>query len=178
MSASDDQQARTRTYEWTDPAAMADGAAGMSGLEFLEYMRERNLIAPIAATLDFWATEFSEGRAVFSSTPAEFHYNPIGTVHGGYSATLLDSAMGCAVHTTLPAGQAYTTLEFKINLVRPLTASAGQVDCEGWVVHRGGRVATAEGRIVDASGKIYAHGSTTCLIFKAPAAASAGEEGP
>ncbi len=176
MSTTD--ETRTRSYEWTDPAAMASGGAGMSGLEFLKYMQERNLIAPIAATLDFRASEFSEGRAVFSGTPAEFHYNPIGTVHGGYSATLLDSAMGCAVHTTLPAGQAYTTLEFKINLVRPLTASAGQVDCEGWVVHRGGRVATAEGRIVDASGKIYAHGSTTCLIFKVPAAASAGEEGP
>ncbi len=159
---------RSRTYEWVDPASISDGGFALAGIDFLRRLMEEDRIPPIAATLDFRLTEVAEGRAVFAGQPAEFHYNPIGTVHGGYFATLLDSSMGCAVHTTLPAGLAYTTLEFKINLVRPLTTDVDRVSCEGWVVHRGGRIATAEGRIVDADGRIYAHGSTTCMIFKLP----------
>lgn len=166
MSGAGDK--RVRTYEWQDPKYIADGGFDLSGLDFLRRLIAENLVPPIAATMNFTLSEVAEGRAVFTGVPGEYHYNPIGTVHGGYFATLLDSAMGCAVHTTLPAGLAYTTLEFKINLVRPLTIATGEVACEASVVHRGRRMATAEGRIVDGDGKIYAHGSTTCMIFEAP----------
>ncbi|HEX5705724.1 MAG TPA: PaaI family thioesterase, partial [Pyrinomonadaceae bacterium] len=98
--------------------------------------------------------------------PEEYHYNPIGVVHGGLAATLLDSAMGCAVHSTLPAGAGYTTLEIKVNFVRPLTTETRGVRCEARVVYVGGRTATAEGRVTDEQGKLYAHGTTTCLIFR------------
>jgi uncharacterized protein (TIGR00369 family) len=115
--------------------------------------------------IGFEPVEAEEGRVVFACVPGHQHYNPIGTVHGGLAATLLDSAMGCAVHTTLPAGAGYTTLELKVNFTRPITSETGRVLCEGSVVHRGGRVATAEGRVVaEGSGKLLAHGTTTCLI--------------
>jgi len=157
---------RTRTYEWDCPEAVHNEAQSMSGLEFLQKaMIGGGTRPPMAVTLDFRLDEVSEGKAVFVSTPAEFHYNPIGTVHGGYFGTLLDSAMGCAVHTLLSPGEGYTTLEYKINLVRALTAEVGEVRAEGWVVYKGSRMATAEGKIVDRNGKIYAHGSTTCMIF-------------
>ena len=172
MSGAD--KSRTRTYDWVDPASISDGGFALAGIDFLRRLIAEDRTPPIAATMDFRLTEVAEGRAVFAGAPAEFHYNPMGTVHGGYFATLLDSAMGCAVHTTLPAGLAYTTLEFKINLVRPLTTGVEEVSCEGWVVHRGGCVATAEGRITDGGGKIYAHGSTTCMIFTAPAGDGGG----
>jgi uncharacterized protein (TIGR00369 family) len=103
---------------------------------------------------------------VFAVEPAEYHYNPIGLVHGGLACTLLDSAMGCAVHTTLPAGTGYTTLELKVNLIRPLTRETGRVLCEGTIIHVGGRTATAEARITDAAGALYAHATTTCMIFR------------
>jgi uncharacterized protein (TIGR00369 family) len=103
---------------------------------------------------------------VFAAVPGPEHYNPIGSVHGGLAATLLDSAMGCAVHSTLPAGVGYTTLELKVNFTRPITSETGRILCEGTVVHRGGRVATAEGRVfAEADGKLLAHGTTTCLIL-------------
>ncbi|NDH35240.1 MAG: PaaI family thioesterase [Betaproteobacteria bacterium] len=105
------------------------------------------------------------GVAVFQGKPMLRHYNPLGTVHGGWFCTLLDSALGCAVHTTLPAGKAYTTLEIKVNMVRPLTNAIPLVRAEGKVIHTGKQVATAEGRIVGPDGKIYAHATTTCLIF-------------
>jgi uncharacterized protein (TIGR00369 family) len=116
--------------------------------------------------LNFGLVELDEGRAVFSVEPAEYHYNPIGVVHGGLAATLLDSALGCAVHTALPAGAGYTTLEIKVNFVRAMTAETGLVRCEAKLIHLGGRTATAEGRIVDKDGKLYAHGTTTCLVFR------------
>ena len=99
--------------------------------------------------------------------PGFAHYNPIATVHGGWHATLLDSAMGCAIHTLVPAGQAYTTLEFKIHCVRPLTDRTGPVRAEGKVIASGRRTATSEARLVDAAGKLYSHGTTTCMIFDA-----------
>ena len=102
----------------------------------------------------------------FSSNPAEYHYNPIGVVHGGLAATLLDSAMGCAVHSTLPAGAGYTTLEIKVNYIRPMSAETGEVRCEANIIHAGGRTATAEGKVLDQEGKLYAHGTTTCMIFR------------
>ena len=121
---------------------------------------------PIADLMGFRGVECDPGRAVFEMTPGPQHYNPIGSVHGGVALTLLDSAMGCAVHTTLEAGVAYTTLELKANLVRPITAQTGLIRCEGTVIHGGRRVATAEGRLVDANDKLFAHGTATCLIFR------------
>jgi uncharacterized protein (TIGR00369 family) len=116
--------------------------------------------------MGFRGVEFDHGRAIFEMTPGPQHYNPIGTVHGGVALTLLDSAMGCAVHTTLEAGVGYTTLEVKTNFVRAITADTGLIRCEGTVVHSGSRIATAEGRLTDAAGRLLAHGTTTCLIIR------------
>jgi uncharacterized protein (TIGR00369 family) len=148
--------------------AIAAQGAQMDGLAFMRAMAAGEIPpAPIAATLGFDdIVELDEGHAVFRYTPREEHYNPIGSVHGGIAMTLLDSALGCAVHTTLPAGTGYTTLEVKTNFVRALTVDTGPVLATGDVVHRGGRVATAEGKlVVEATGKLLAHASTTCLIF-------------
>ena len=161
------EKERTRTFSWEDPHALAEAGRALSGLEFLRRVVAGELPRPpIAALMNFSVAEVSEGRAVFTAEPAEYHYNPIGVVHGGLAATLLDSAMGCAVHSTLPAGAGYTTLEIKVNFVRPLTAETGRVRSEARVIHVGGRTATAEGRVVDEAGKLYAHGTTTCIIFR------------
>jgi len=139
-----------------------------SGLEFLQKFALGELPRPpIGALMDFKLLEVGPGRAVFTVEPAEYHYNPIGTVHGGLAATLLDSAMSCAVHSMLPPGVGYTTLEMKVNFVRALTVATGTVRSEGSVIHMGSRTATAEGRIVDLSGKLYAHATTTCLVLPA-----------
>jgi len=122
-------------------------------------------VPPITHTLDFYLIEAESGRAVFQGRPSRAHYNPIATVHGGYHATLLDSAMACAVQTLCEAGRAYTTLEFKIHCVRALTDASGPVRAEGKVVSSGRRMATAEGRLVDSEGRLYSHGTTTCLLF-------------
>jgi len=130
---------------------------------------------PIALTLGMDLVELGEGRAVFAAEPSEYHYNPIGVVHGGLAATLLDSATGCAVQTTLPAGVGYTTLELKTNFVGAITRDTGRVLCEAEVVHRGGTIATAEGRLrVESSGKLLAHGTSTCLIIAAAAGRTEG----
>ena len=140
---------------------------GLSGLEAIQRIASGELPPPpIAQTLGFGGIEVEHGRATFEVEPAEFHYNLIGVVHGGLALALLDSAMGCALHTTLPAGVGYTTLEVKANFVRPLTSTTGPVRCTGTVVHGGRTVATAEGRIVDADGKLYAHGTSTLLILR------------
>ena len=139
----------------------------LSGMDYVRLIFSGELPPPpIADLIGFTGVEAEPGRAVFEMTPGPQHYNPIGTVHGGVALTLLDSAMGCAVHTTLPAGVGYTTLELKANLVRPITAETGLIHCEGTLIHGGSRVATAEGRLVDAAGKLLAHGTTTCLIFR------------
>ena len=162
-----EQPGRTLTVSWEDPRALAEAGRGLSGLEYLQKIVAGELPRPpISALLDFALVELSEGRAVFACEPAEYHYNPIGVVHGGLAATLLDSAMGCAVHSTLPAGAGYTTLEIKVNYVRALTAETGEVRCEARIIHVGGRTATAEGKVLDAAGKLYAHGTTTCIIFR------------
>jgi uncharacterized protein (TIGR00369 family) len=138
----------------------------LSGLEFVKRMHAGLFpAAPISKVMQFQLTDVEQGKVVFSAHPSAEFYNPLGTVHGGYTTTLLDSCMGCAVHSTLPAGMAYTTLEIKINFVRPITDKTGPVRAEGNVISAGKRVATAEGRLVDATGKLYAHGTTTCLIF-------------
>lgn len=158
---------RTRTITWEDPTIGARAARKMSGMEYLAALMRRELPAPpISATLAIYPTELEEGRVVFTVEPAEYHYNPIGIVHGGLAATLCDSAMGCAVHTTLPAGTTYTTLELKVNFIRALTVGTGPVRCEGKVISTGGRIATAEARVTDADGTLYAHATTTCLVLR------------
>ena len=124
---------------------------------------------PISELLGFHLAEAEYGRAVFEGMPEFRHYNPISTVHGGFAATLLDSALGCAVFCTLTKGEAWTTLELKLNFVRPLTKDTGPVRAEGRLIHRGRSVATAEGDLKDGSGKLYAHATTTCMIFPAKA---------
>jgi uncharacterized protein (TIGR00369 family) len=145
---------------------MAGQAGRVGGLEFLQKIVSGELPSPpIAVLLGFRLTKAEKGFAVFEFEPAEFHYNPIGVVHGAMAGMLLDSTMGCSVQTTLPAGVGYTTLEFKVNLVRAVTTKTGPMRAEGRLIHAGSRVATAEGKLIDAAGKIYAHGTTTCLIF-------------
>jgi uncharacterized protein (TIGR00369 family) len=158
---------RRLEISWEDPAALGARSRELSGIEFLRAIRDGELpAAPIQRLLGFELVEVDEGRAVFAAVPGEQHYNPIGVVHAGLVATMLDSSMGVSVHTTLPAGMAYTTLETKFNLVRPVTADTGEIRCEGTVIHRGSRVATADGRVVRAAdGKLLAHGTSTCLIL-------------
>lgn len=142
--------------------------AGKTGLEAMQAMLRGELPYPfIADTMDFCLVEASFGRAVFQGTPQLKHYNPLGSVHGGWYATLLDSAVGCAVHTALPADTGYTTAELSINIVRAANAKSGPLRITGTVIHVGRQLATAEGRIVDAAGKLYAHATTTCLVFAA-----------
>lgn len=139
---------------------------GMTGLEALRALIAGDLPPPpMAVTLNFRLAEADEGRALFLGTARRDFYNPLGTVHGGWAATVLDSALGCAVHSTLKSGEAYTTVEFKVNLVRPITDQTGELRCEGVIVHRGGRIATSEATLKDADGRIYAHGSETCIII-------------
>ena len=146
--------------------ALAEAARAMSGMDFLRAMRDGKVPhPPICALMNYRLVEVEPGHAVFEGTPAEQHYNPIGVVHGGLAMTLLDSAMGCAVHTRMPAGGGYTTLEAKTNLVRAITSETGPLRAIGKVVHLGKRVATAEARLEDAAGKLYAHGTTTCIIL-------------
>jgi uncharacterized protein (TIGR00369 family) len=143
--------------------------AGKTGLEIMQSLIRGELPAPpITDTLDFTLVEVDYGRAIFQGRPLERHYNPLGTVHGGWFATLLDSAVGCAVHTAMPVGKTYTTLELKVNMLRALTKKVELVRAEGKIIHVGGQVATAEARLVDAAGKLYAHATTTCLVFDLP----------
>jgi uncharacterized protein (TIGR00369 family) len=122
----------------------------------------------IADTMDFMLMQVSQGKAVFQGTPQLKHYNPLGSVHGGWYATLLDSAVGCAVHTMMPVGRAYTTAELSVNIVRAASMKSGPLRAIGTVIHCGRQLATAEGKIVDAQGKLYAHATTTCLVFELP----------
>ena len=160
-------QPRERTVTWADPVEAASRGAGLAGIDYLRAIAAGELPPPpIASLMGFELVAVEEGRAVFAVTPEEFHYNPIGVVHGGLAATLLDSAMGCAVHSTLPAGTGYTTLEVKVNFARAITRDTGRVVCEASLIHRGRTVATAEGRVTaEATGKLLAHGTTTCLLF-------------
>lgn len=145
----------------------ADELRSVSGLEFLSGIVSGRFPAPpISATLGFRLAEVEHCRVLFIGIPERAFYNPIGSVHGGWASTLLDSCMGCAVHTTLVAGQGYTTLELKVNLVRAITDATGEVRAEGRTLSTGRRVATAEGRIVDATGRLLAHGTTTCLVLE------------
>lgn len=145
----------------------AKAALSLSGLDYLRGMGRGDFPPPpIVNLVDFRLLEVDEGRIVFGFTPAEYHYNPIGSVHGGVISTLLDSALSCAVHSTLPAGVGYTTLEIKVNYVRPVATTTGPMRCEGKVIFRGSTVATSESALMDAGGKLYAHAGGTCLILR------------
>ena len=159
---------RTRTVTWEDPMAGLAASAGMTGLEFIRALFSGKLPSPpILATMGFEAGAVEEGKVTFFGEAGEHLYNPIGVVHGGYAMTLLDSAMGCAVQTMLGVGEAYTTLETKVNFVRPITLETGRLRCEGTVIYRGGKIASAEGRLVaEQTDKLLAHGTSTCLVFK------------
>jgi uncharacterized protein (TIGR00369 family) len=149
----------------TDPGPLSS----KTGLEVLQAMLRGELpFPPIAETLDFSLISVEAGKAVFQGTPQFKHYNPLGSVHGGWYATLLDSALGCAVHSVLPAGRSYTTVELGMNIVRAASRATGPLRATGTVVHSGRQLATAQARIVGPDDKIYAHGTTTCLVFEVP----------
>ncbi|MGI8866583.1 MAG: PaaI family thioesterase [Rubrobacteraceae bacterium] len=168
---------RSLTVTWDDPASGAEAAREMSGLEYLRAMARGELPGvPMASLMGFGVAEIEEGRVVFECVPGEQHYNPIGSVHGGLACTLFDSAMGCAVHSALPAGVGYTTVELKVNFLRPISVQTGKLSCEGTTIHVGGRIATAEARLTDEAGKLYGHATTTCMIFRGDSP-SVGEGG-
>jgi uncharacterized protein (TIGR00369 family) len=164
-----DARHRERTFSWDDPIAIVRAGAGLSGAEFFAALAEGKIpVPPVMHALDFEGVSFGEGRAVFRLTPREFHYNPLGTVHGGVFATLLDSACGCAVHTMLPAGVFYTSLDLSVKFLRPVTVKTGPITAEGSVVHLGRRTALAEARITDATGKVYVTATSSCLLLPPP----------
>jgi len=157
---------RTRTYTWSDPFALSEAMAGRSGLELMQLMAAGEIPSPpIAQTLGFRLIEAERGHALFECEPAEFHYNPIGSVHAGLAMTLMDSAMGLAFVTTLDEPAGWTTLEVKANFTRALTVETGVIRCTGSIIHPGRRVATTEARIEDAQGRLYAHGTSTILVL-------------
>src|SRR5579862_3506223 len=160
-------QLRERTFSWSDPAAIAVAGAGLSGAEFFAAIGAGTIPPPpVMRALDFDGVSFGEGRAAFRLTPQEFHYNPLGSVHGGVIATMVDSACGCAVHTMLPAGVFYTSLDLSVKFLRPVTIRTGPITAEGTVVHLGRRTALAEARITDEAGKVYVTATSSCLLIR------------
>ena len=158
---------RQRAYEWDDPAVAAAAARELDGLSFFRAIMDGRLPAPpIMATLGIRAVSFEPGRAVFEVTPAEYHYNPIGSVHGGVYATICDSACGCAVHTLLPAGAFYTSIDLDTRFIRSITLAAGPLLCEGTVDYIGSRTALAKARLINAEGKLFAQATSNCLIVR------------
>jgi uncharacterized protein (TIGR00369 family) len=155
---------RQRTHTWSDPGPLVQHPE-LSGLELLSRIGRDLPRPPIIDTLGIEIEEIGDGRAVFAMDPAEFHENPLGTVHGGVLATLLDSATGCAVHSTLPAGVGYTTTSLTITYTRPVTPRTGRIRCVGTVLSRGRRTALAEARVLDAADRLMAHATSTLLIF-------------
>lgn len=162
---------RRRTVEWADPRSIAAAGQGLAGIDFLRALLEGDIPPPPAIQLlgiEFVAVD--PGTARMRMPAAEYLFNPLGSVHGGSLATLLDSVMGCAVHSTLPAGRGYTTLEFKVNFLRAATERSGLLTAVGLVAHAGRQQAVAEGRISDEAGRLVATASTTCLLFDIPGA--------
>ena len=148
---------------------LAETRRSMSGIDFFRKLMKGEVEPPpFLQLLNIRLVEVDEGRVVFAAETEERFYNGTGVAHGGFAATLLDSALGCAINSMMPAGKRFTTLELKVNLTRPLTHAAGQLFCEAKVVHLGGRTATSEGRVVDRNGKLYAHGTTTCIVVEPP----------
>ena len=158
---------RSRTVDWEDPDATAQHVGKLSGLDIMRMIIEKRApTPPIARLLGFDIVEAREGFAAFECKPEEFHYNPIGVVHGGLAMTLLDSALGSAVQSTLPPGQGYTTLDVHVNLTRAITKDTPRLRAEGSVLHVGRTIRTASGELRDAEGKLYAHATTTCLVMQ------------
>ncbi|GAA1879021.1 hotdog fold thioesterase [Pseudonocardia ailaonensis] len=157
---------RERTHQYTEPRGAAH-LAGRSGLEVMQALAAGELPAPpISSTLGFELESIESGRAVFLLQPEFFHYNPIGSVHGGVYATLLDSAMGCAVHSTLPEGVGYTSLDLSVKFLRRMTVDTGPVRATGWIVHAGRTTALARAELADEQGRLLADGTSTCLILR------------
>jgi uncharacterized protein (TIGR00369 family) len=162
---------RSRTFTWDDPNEVNANLRRLSGLEFLTRVAAGEFPPPpMARLMNIRISEVEKGRVVFEGTPEEYHYNPLGVVHGGMAATLLDSALGCCVNSHLDAGDFYTTLELKINYLRPLTLETGLVRAVATTVHIGRTTAVVEGKVVDAQDRIYAYGSSTCLIRRSESA--------
>jgi len=160
---------RSRTYSWTDPAEHAAMMGSRSGLELLQAMAAGELPAPpVMHLIDMAGLEVEEGSVTVHLDPQEFHYNPLGTVHGGVLSTLLDTAAACSVHTTLPVGVGYTSLDLTVKFLRPVTVASGRITTRGAVLQRGRRTALAEARMTDAAGRLVAHATSSCLIFDAP----------
>jgi uncharacterized protein (TIGR00369 family) len=161
------ERTRTRTITWQDPLASAAVGAEMAGLDYVRAIQSGELPPPpIAVVMNFSIEELARGRAVFVGEPGEEHYNPIGVVHGGYASTILDTALGCAVHTTCPAGIGYTSQTLEVKYLRPITRDTGRVRSEAIVVHRGRKNAVSEAKLTAAdSGKLLATGTSTCLIL-------------
>ena len=159
---------RSRSFSWRDPAAAAAEGLALPGLDYVRGIADGTFAPPpIAELFGFEIVEAEPGRAVFGVEPAEWMYNPIGSVHGGVAATLLDSCMGCAIHTTLEAGTGYTTSDLQVRYIRAMSAATGTVLAEGRVVHLGRRMATAEGTLfVAGDGKLLAHATTACVILR------------
>lgn len=159
-------QGRSRTFTWSDPGLNAVQIGRRSGLDLLRAMIAGELAAPpIMHLLDMSRLTAEEGRVTVELAPQEFHYNPLGTVHGGVISTLLDTAAACAVHSTLPAGVGYTSLDLNVKFLRPVTVASGTLRCEGTVLQRGRRTALAEARLMDAQGRLAAHATSTCLVY-------------
>ncbi|MGW2563621.1 PaaI family thioesterase [Streptomyces sp. NPDC001514] len=162
--------ARSRTFEWGDPKISAAAVGRTSGLEFLRDVLAGRLPAPpIAATLGITLEEVEPGRAVFAMEPGEEHYNPIGSVHGGVYATLLDSAAGCAVQSVLPADMGYTSLDLNLKFLRPITVDTGKVSAVGTVLNQGRRTALAQAELFDSQDRLLAHATSSCMLFPVPA---------
>jgi len=158
---------RRRTFSWSDPLDTLDQVARLSGLELLRAMSSGAVPPPpIMQTLGIERLEADEGRVTVLMTAREYHYNPIGTVHGGVLATLLDTAAACAVHSTLPAGTGYTSLDLTTKFLRPVTVRSGVLRCEGTVLSRGRRTALAQARLTDADGQLVAYATSSCLLFE------------
>lgn len=156
----------TRTTTWDDPSELGRLARELSGLEYMRHLIGEQRRVPIGVTLGFRLVEVAEGLAVFEAEAGPWAYNPIGSVHGGWYAAVLDAPLGVALHTTLPKGVGYTTLELKVNLVRPVRPDTGVLRAVGKVVHRGRRTAVTEARMEDGEGRLYAHATSTCLIVE------------
>jgi uncharacterized protein (TIGR00369 family) len=167
---------RRRVLEWADPMATLSAAAASSGLDYLRGLASGTIPPPpMAVLMNMEVEAVDKGRVTFTATPGEEHYNPHGTVHGGFASTLFDTALGCAVHSTLEQGYGYTTLELHVNFLRPITRESGRLRCEGIVLHAGRRIATAEAKLTDDGGRLVGHATTTCLISQRPSARSTTE---
>jgi uncharacterized protein (TIGR00369 family) len=158
---------RSRTYEWEDPVPLASQASQLSGMEFLEKITNAELpLPPLIHTLDFKVSTILPGRAEFTFQPQEFHYNPLGSVHGGVITAILDSALGCTLHSVLPAGTGYTTVDIKVNFLKSISIKTGLMRAVGAIINQGNRTALLEARLTDENGKLYAYATSTCMILK------------